>query len=58
MMRTFRLLMSAALLSAHWATAQTTWPAKNWPSATPASVGLDAKILNAFDADIAMGKYG
>lgn len=29
-----------------------------WPKATPSAVGLDAKVLDAFDADIASGKYG
>ena len=29
-----------------------------WPTATPAAVGLNAKVLDAFDADIAAGKYG
>jgi CubicO group peptidase (beta-lactamase class C family) len=31
--------------------------AEAWPSATPASVGLDEQVLNAFDADLAGGKY-
>jgi len=30
----------------------------DWPTATPASVGLDVKLLKALDADIASGKYG
>src|ERR1700734_1874641 len=34
-----------------------TWPTKGWPSGTPASVGLDEKVLKDFDADIAGGKY-
>jgi CubicO group peptidase (beta-lactamase class C family) len=34
-----------------------TWPTKAWPKGTPASVGLDAKVLESFDADLAHGKY-
>lgn len=34
-----------------------TWPTKNWPKGTPASVGVDEEILKNFDADIASGKY-
>ena len=33
-------------------------PAKQWPAATPASVGLDAAALAALDADLASGQYG
>ena len=36
-------------------------PARNpesWPVSTPEAVGLDPKVLAAFDADIAAGKYG
>jgi CubicO group peptidase (beta-lactamase class C family) len=31
---------------------------KDWPTSTPQAVGLDPKVLAAFDADIAAGKYG
>ncbi len=34
-----------------------TWPTHGWQQATPASVGLDEKILTSFDADLASGKY-
>lgn len=34
------------------------WPTTTWPSTTPRAVGLDPKVLSAFDADIAAGKYG
>jgi len=30
----------------------------DWPTATPKSVGIDAKALAAFDAEIAAGKFG
>ena len=33
------------------------WPTHGWPKATPAAVGLDEKVLSAFDADLAGGKY-
>ena len=39
-------------------TAQQQWPTKGWPTAAPASVELDAKVLADLDADIAAGKYG
>jgi CubicO group peptidase (beta-lactamase class C family) len=31
---------------------------KSWPSSAPSAVGIDPKVLEAFDADIAGGKYG
>ena len=34
-----------------------TWPTTGWQRATPASVGVDQKILERFDADLARGKY-
>ena len=34
-----------------------TWPTKGWPKGTPASVGLDEKVLESFDADLTSGKY-
>jgi hypothetical protein len=40
------------------AVAQESWPTKRWPTATPQSVGLDARELAGFDADLAAGKYG
>jgi CubicO group peptidase (beta-lactamase class C family) len=33
------------------------WPTRAWPKGTPASVGLNEKVLSAFDADLANGKY-
>ncbi|MFA7332012.1 MAG: serine hydrolase [Candidatus Delongbacteria bacterium] len=45
-------------LTAPSSAAQTPWPTKTWPVATPAAVGLDPKILAAFDADLAAGTYG
>ena len=38
--------------------AQTEWPTKQWPSSTPAAVGLDANALTDLDSEIASGKYG
>jgi len=38
--------------------AQSEWPTRGWSSTTPSEVGLDAKVLAAFDADISQGKYG
>jgi CubicO group peptidase (beta-lactamase class C family) len=33
------------------------WPTKGWATATPASVGLDEKVLDALDKDLATGKF-
>jgi CubicO group peptidase (beta-lactamase class C family) len=38
--------------------AQGEWPTRGWPSTTPPEVGLDARVLASFDADISEGKYG
>jgi CubicO group peptidase (beta-lactamase class C family) len=46
------LLLTGALAS------QTTWPTRDWPSVTPEAVGLDGKVLAAFDAEIAAWQYG
>jgi CubicO group peptidase (beta-lactamase class C family) len=34
-----------------------TWPTQGWPKGAPADVGLDAKKLAEFDADLTAGKY-
>src|ERR1700690_369537 len=34
-----------------------TWPTLGWPKGAPADVGLDAKQLSEFDADLSAGKY-
>lgn len=46
------------LLLPFGATSQISAPANEWPRDKPASVGLDAEVLDSFDADIASGKYG
>jgi CubicO group peptidase (beta-lactamase class C family) len=38
--------------------AQGAWPGKQWPAASPKSLGLDSAKLAAIDADITAGKYG
>jgi len=35
----------------------TLWPTKGWATATPASVGLDEKVLDGLDKDLAAGKF-
>ena len=50
------LLLTAA--SASSSAAQVSWPTKGWPTATPQSVGLNAKVLDSLDAEIASGRYG
>ncbi|HXR24604.1 MAG TPA: hypothetical protein VN742_04520, partial [Candidatus Binataceae bacterium] len=37
------------------ASAATSWPTHGWQQGTPASVGLDERILVGLDADIAAG---
>jgi len=46
------------VLLASSAVAQTEWPTRGWTMTTPPEVGLDAKVLADFDADIGDGKYG
>lgn len=36
---------------------KTKWPSRGWAKDKPSSVGLDEKVLAAFDADLASGKY-
>ncbi|HKW10078.1 MAG TPA: serine hydrolase, partial [Gemmatimonadaceae bacterium] len=40
------------------ATAQTSWPTKQWPTATPQSAGLNAAVLDSINSEIAAGRYG
>jgi len=40
------------------AIARDAWPTRDWTMTTPPEVGLDARVLTAFDADISEGKYG
>jgi CubicO group peptidase (beta-lactamase class C family) len=35
----------------------TLWPTKGWATATPASVGLDEKVLDGLDKELAAGKF-
>jgi CubicO group peptidase (beta-lactamase class C family) len=35
----------------------TQWPTQGWTKGTPASVGLDEKVLTSLDADLGKGKY-
>ena len=38
--------------------AQTSWPTKQWPTASPSSVGINVAVLDSINAEIAAGKYG
>jgi len=61
MLGSFIFLSTLALLPDLSATGEsdsTLWPAKNWAQSTPASVGLDEKVLDAFGAEIENGKRG
>jgi CubicO group peptidase (beta-lactamase class C family) len=48
----------ALAATASSAAAQKSWPAKEWPTGTPQSVGLNAAVLDSIDAEIAAGRYG
>ena len=52
----FVLLLALGLVPS--AGAREPWPTKGWPVAEPRAVGLDPKVLDALDAEIAAGKYG
>ncbi|MCU1303919.1 MAG: beta-lactamase [Candidatus Sulfotelmatobacter sp.] len=39
------------------ASSTASWPAHEWTKGTPASVGIDKKILAGLDADLSTGKY-
>jgi CubicO group peptidase (beta-lactamase class C family) len=34
------------------------WPGAQWPSTTPAAVGLEVAVLDSIDAEIRSGRYG
>jgi CubicO group peptidase (beta-lactamase class C family) len=51
-------MVAIGVILASTAVAQVQWPTKYWPSAKPADLGLDARVLTEFDAEIAAGKYG
>ena len=62
-MRTIRyvvasLSIATASVAAAQSAARETWPTKSWPTATPQAVGLNAKVLDSLDAEIASGRYG
>jgi CubicO group peptidase (beta-lactamase class C family) len=38
--------------------APASWPTTRWPTATPAAVGLDVRVLDSLDAEIRAGRYG
>lgn len=52
------LVCFASVLLTHYATAQSQWPTKSWPTSTPSAVGLNPKMLAQLDAELASGKYG
>src|SRR5215468_10675128 len=52
------LIIFAVLVLTSSAAAQSPYPTKQWLTATPQAVGLEAKTLADFDADIASGKFG
>jgi CubicO group peptidase (beta-lactamase class C family) len=52
------LLIAAAPAAPAQTAAPTTWPTKQWPTATPQAVGLNAGVLDSIDAEITSGRYG
>jgi len=54
----FVAVLAASVAIASPARAQTAWPTKGWPTATPQAVGLDAKVLAGLDSEITSGRYG
>jgi CubicO group peptidase (beta-lactamase class C family) len=59
-MNTLRCTLAVflTLAASAQARAQATWPTKGWPVATPQAVGLNPKVLDSLDAEIASGRYG
>jgi CubicO group peptidase (beta-lactamase class C family) len=57
----FVLAMCPAFLHGQSAALSTSvaipWPTRGWSKGSPASVGLDEKVLSALDADLTSGKY-
>jgi len=51
-------LALALLTLPHLAVGQEAFPGLAWPTATPASVGLNGAVLDSIAAEIAAGKYG
>jgi CubicO group peptidase (beta-lactamase class C family) len=53
-----RLLAASFLLFIYFNLKAQQWPLTEWPVATPQSQSMNADSLQAFDNDIASGKYG
>ena len=58
------VFLGVSLAAAQFATAQSkqdpgleVWPTRGWDKASPEAVGVDGKLLEAFDSDLASGKY-
>ena len=58
------IFLGVCLVAAQFATAQrkqdpgsAVWPTRGWDKASPEAVGLDGKLLEVFDSDLANGKY-
>lgn len=54
----YLITLGLLLLAGSRASAQRTNPGKSWPTATPASVGLNAAVLDSLDREIKSGRYG
>ena len=56
--RRFTVALCLTIPASAPVSAQATWPTKGWPVATPQAVGLNPKVLDSLDAEIASGRYG
>ncbi|PYP67225.1 MAG: hypothetical protein DMD26_05265, partial [Gemmatimonadetes bacterium] len=54
----FAAVITTLVIAAPSAQSQANWPTRQWPTATPQSVGVNAAVLDSINAEIAGGKYG
>jgi CubicO group peptidase (beta-lactamase class C family) len=54
----FAAVITTLVIAAPSAQSQANWPTKQWPTATPQSVGVNVAVLDSINAEIAGGKYG
>ena len=52
------LVLVSAPAGAQTSAAGATWPTRQWQTATPQAVGLNAAVLDSIDAEITSGRYG
>jgi CubicO group peptidase (beta-lactamase class C family) len=57
-LKTRALMMFVAVSLVEAANAQVPWPTERWARAEPSAVGLDVKVLDRLNEEIAAGKHG